>query len=271
MIFCLMANFFSFHEPNFVPHLKKQIMNDVGNKVTLVTGASKGIGAEIARAMGRDRAKVIVNYISDKKGGEAVVEDIISNGGEAIAIQADMTRSSDVKRLFAEAVEKFGKIDTLVNNVGVYKFEPVEAITEEEFHRQFNSNVLGTVLSIQEALKHFNQNGGSIINISSVASVRATPMSLIYSASKSAVDGITRSLSKELGSRSIRINSILPGPTHTEGNQVNGTEMEDYIAGQTPLGRVGLPGDISKLAVFLASDDAAWITGQKICVSGGFD
>lgn len=246
-------------------------MNKLEDKVTIVTGASKGIGAEIAKAMAQKGAKVVVNYASDKQGAEAVVDHIIKNGGIAISIQADVTKINDIKRLFATSTEKFGKVDTLINNAGIYKFEPVETITEAEFHRQFDANVLGTILSIQEALKCFNENGGSIINISSIASIKATPMSLIYSASKSAVDAITRTLSKELGARSIRVNSILPGPTQTEGNQVIGTEMEDYIVGQTPLGRIGQPNDISKLAVFLASDDASWITGQKIAVSGGFD
>ena len=246
-------------------------MNKLEDKLTIVTGASKGIGAEIAKAMAQKGAKVVVNYASDKQGAEAVVDHIIKNGGIAISIQADVTKINDIKRLFATSTEKFGKVDTLINNAGIYKFEPVETITEAEFHRQFDANVLGTILSIQEALKCFNENGGSIINISSIASIKATPMSLIYSASKSAVDAITRTLSKELGARSIRVNSILPGPTQTEGNQVIGTEMEDYIVGQTPLGRIGQPNDISKLAVFLASDDASWITGQKIAVSGGFD
>lgn len=246
-------------------------MNKLKDKVAIVTGASKSIGAEIAKAMAKEGAKVVVNYSSDKQGGEGVVEYIIENGGTAIAIQADVSKAVDVKRLFEESEKQFGKLDTLINNAGVYKFEPVEIITEEEFHRQFDSNVLGTILTIQEALKYFNEKGGSIINISSVASVKATPMSLIYAASKSAVDSITRTLSKELGSKNIRVNSILPGPTQTEGNQVIGTQMEDYIVGQTPLGRVGQPKDISTLAVFLASDDASWITGQKIAVSGGFD
>jgi len=246
-------------------------MNRLENKVAVVTGASKGIGAAIAKELAKSGAKVVVNYSSDKKSGEAVVHDIISTGGTAIAIQADITNAADVKRLFEESAKVFGKIDALVNNAGVYKFEFIETVTEEEFHRQFNSNVLGTIFSIQEALKHFNEAGGSIINISSVASVKATPMSLVYTASKSAVDGITRALSKELGSKKIRVNAILPGPTQTEGNPIAGSPMEDYIAEQTPLGRIGQPGDVAGLAVFLASDDAAWITGQKISVSGGFD
>lgn len=246
-------------------------MSKVKNKVTIVTGASKGIGAEITLEMAKEGAKVVVNYLSDKNAAQTLLAAIIENGGAAIAIQADVTKTKDVQRLFEETNKNFGKIDTLINNAGIYKFEPLEMITEEEFHRQFDSNVLGTILSIQEALKYFNGNGGSIINISSVASIKATPMTLLYSATKSAVDSITRTLSKELSGRKIRVNSILPGPTETSGNPVLGTEMEQFIVANTPFGRVGQPKDISKLSVFLASDDASWITGQKIGVSGGFD
>ena len=246
-------------------------MNTLENKTAVVTGASKGIGAGIAKALAKSGAKVVVNYVSDKQGADKIVAQIQSSGGTAISIQADVTPTSDIKRMFEEIHKEFGKIDILINNAGVYKFEPLELVTEEEFHRQFNSNVSGAIFTIQEALKYFNEMGGSIINVSSVASVKATPMSLIYTASKSAVDGITRALSKELGTKRIRVNSILPGPTQTEGNPVVGTAMEEYISGQTPLGRIGQPSDISALAVFLASDDAAWITGQKIVVSGGFD
>lgn len=246
-------------------------MYTVENKVAVVTGASKGIGASIAKALAKSGAKVVVNYASGTKAATAVVADITAKGGTAIAIQADVTNTADVKRLFEEAHKTFGKLDVLINNAGVYTFLPIEAVTEAEYHRQFNSNVLGTILSIQEALNYFNEAGGSIINISSVASVKATPMSLVYTASKSAVDGITRALSKELGSKKIRVNSILPGPTQTEGNPIIGSPMEAYIVGQTPLGRIGQPEDIAALAVFLASDDAAWITGQKIGASGGFD
>lgn len=246
-------------------------MYTVENKVAVVTGASKGIGASIAKALAKNGAKVVVNYASDTNGATAVVADIRAKGGTAIAIQADVTNTADVKRLFEEAHKTFGKLDVLINNAGVYTFLPIEAVTEADYHRQFNSNVLGTILSIQEALNYFSEAGGSIINISSVASVKATPMSLVYTASKSAVDGITRVLSKELGSKKIRVNSILPGPTQTEGNPIIGSPMEAYIVGQTPLGRIGQPEDIAALAVFLASDDAAWITGQKISASGGFD
>jgi 3-oxoacyl-[acyl-carrier protein] reductase/7-alpha-hydroxysteroid dehydrogenase len=173
--------------------------------------------------------------------------------------------------LFQELKNAFGRLDVLVNNAGVYKFEPLELVTASEFNRQFTQNVWGTLLPIQESLNYFDQQGGSIINISSVASVKATPMSVLYTASKSAVDGMTRSLSKELASKKIRVNSILPGPTQTAGNPIEGTDMEGYIVGQTPLGRIGQPQDTSGLAVFLASDEAFWITGQKIVASGGFD
>lgn len=266
-----MAKKFSFYTPSFDKYQKLDKMSKLKNKVTVVTGSSKGIGAEIAKSMAREGAKVVVNYSSDLESAQAVVTEIIKNGGNAIAVQADVTNIDDVKRLIEESVKQFGKIDTLVNNAGIYKFEPLEIVTVDEFHRQFNSNVLGTILPIQEALKLFNEHGGSIINISSIASVKATPMSLVYSATKSAVDSITRTLSKELGSKNIRVNSILPGPTQTEGNQIAGTDIEKFIASNTPLNRIGKTTDTANLAVFLASDDAGWITGQKICVSGGFD
>nr|WP_240491753.1 SDR family oxidoreductase [Flavivirga aquatica] len=192
------------------------------------------------------------------------------NGGVAIAIQADVTKSDDVKKLFTKSKEAFGEINILVNNAGTYKFEPIEMVTEKEFHNQFDTNVLSVLLTTQEAINYFEKNGGSIINISSVASVKATPMTSLYTATKSAVDGITRVLSKELGAKNIRINSILPGPTQTEGNPIN-TEMETFIIANTPLGRIGKTSDVSKLATFLASNDASWITGQKISISGGFD
>lgn len=246
-------------------------MSKVKDKIVIVTGASKGIGAEIALEMAKEGAKVVINYLSDKKAAEALSETIIKNGGTSITVQADVTKAKDVQRLFEETNKNFGKIDSLINNAGIYKFEPLEMITEEEFHRQLNSNVWSVFLCIQEAIKHFSTDGGSIINISSVASIKATPMTSLYAATKAAVDSITRTSSKELASKNIRVNSILPGPTETEGNRVLGTEMENFIIANTPLGRVGQPTDFSKLAVFLASDSARWITGQKIAVSGGFD
>lgn len=246
-------------------------MNKLKNKTAIVTGASKGIGAEIAKAMAREGAKVIVNYFSDHNGAESVVATITKNGGTAIAIKANITKSDDVKNLFEESNKAFGKLDILVNNAGVYNFEPIEVVTEKEFHHQFNHNVLSTIICIQEALKSFNKNGASIVNISSIASVKPTPMSLVYSASKSAIDSITQTLSKELGTRNIRVNSILPGPTQTEGNQISGTDIENFVVANTSLGRIGQPNDISELAIFLASDDSSWITGQKIGVSGGFE
>ncbi|MGA9639145.1 SDR family NAD(P)-dependent oxidoreductase [Flavobacterium sp.] len=246
-------------------------MSKLRNKIALVTGASKGIGAEIAKEMAKEGAKVVVNFCQDKKGADAVVSNIIENGGTAIAIQADVTQEQDVVRLFKETIENFGQIDILINNAGVYQFEPLEMVTKNEFYRQFDSNVWSVFLCIQESLKHFNPLGGAIVNISSVASIKATPMTSLYSATKAAVDAITQTSAKELANKNIRVNSILPGPTETEGNPVLGTAMENFIVANTPLGRVGKPTDFSKLAVFLASDDSSWITGQKIVVSGGFD
>ncbi len=245
-------------------------MKIVNNKVALVTGASKGIGAEIAKSLAQNGAQVIVNYNTDSLGAKSVINDIEKQGGTAIAIKGDLIKSDDVVSLFKNIKETYGKLDILINNAGVYQFEPVETITEQEFRRHFDTNVLSIFLTIQEALKHFNEHGGSIINISSVASVKATPMTSLYTATKSAVDGITRSLSKELGARNIRVNSILPGPTPTEGNQMN-DDIKNFVTANTPLGKIGTSSDIAKLAAFLASDDAAWITGQKITISGGFD
>lgn len=245
-------------------------MKRLEHKVALITGASKGIGATIAKKMASEGAKVIVNYHTDKVSAQNVVDEVKANGGDAIAIKADVSKATEVKNLFIKSKETFGSITTLVNNAGVYKFESIEAVSEEEFHNHFNTNVLSVFLSIQEAMPHFENKGGSIINISSVASVKATAMTSLYTATKSAVDGITKTLSKELGSKNIRINSILPGPTETEGNPIN-TDMKAYITANTPLGNVGKTTDISQLAVFLASEEASWITGQKISVSGGFE
>ncbi len=245
-------------------------MNLLENKVAVVTGASKGIGAAIAISLASHGAKVVVNYNSDHDGAKKTVQKIEQQGGIAVMIQGNITKSDDIKSLLKETVKNFGKLDILINNAGVYKFEPLETITEKEFHRHFDTNVLSVFLMTQESIKYFNQNGGSIINISSVASVKATPMTSLYTASKCAVDGITRVLSKELGAKNIRINSILPGPTPTEGNIMN-SDIEAFVIANTSLGKIGSCNDIAQLTSFLSSDNAKWITGQKIVVSGGFD
>lgn len=247
-------------------------MSNLNGKTALVTGASKGIGAGIAKALAAAGASVIVNYASSKDGAEKVVKEITAKGGKAIAVQADTSKAADVKRLFDETKKAFGKLDVLVNNAGVYLFQPLEAITEDEFHRQYNINVLGTLLTTQQAVKLFGANGGSVINISSVVSSNALPGSAVYSSTKAAVDSITRILAAELGPKNVRVNSINPGLTATEGtekNQIIGSDMEKHTISTTPLGRTGVPEDIALAAVFLASDDARWITGESIRVSGG--
>lgn len=246
-------------------------MSKLNDQVIVITGASKGIGAAIARTAAREGAKVVVNFRADEAAAAAVVSSVEKDGGVAVAIPADVTRADEVRRLFSETQSRFGRLDTLVNNAGVYTFQPVEAITESEWRRQMDHNVYGPFLCIQEALKYFGPEGGSIINVGSVASVKATPASTLYSATKGALDAITRTLSKELGSRQIRVNAVLPGPTHTEGNPVLGSEMEGFIVSHTPLGRLGTPQDTAALVTFLATKEAGWITGQKIVVSGGFD
>lgn len=247
-------------------------MSKLKNKVAIVTGASKGIGAGIAKAYGTEGASVVVNYSSDKAGAEKVVHEIIANGGKALAVQGNVANPADVKRLFSETKNAFGKVDVLVNNAGVFKFEPLEAVTEEEFHRQFNTNVLGTILATQEAVQHFNGDGGSVINVSSVVSDNPLANSVVYSATKGAVDTIAVALSKEFSGKKIRVNTIAPGMVETEGTHtvgVIGSEFETLIKNQTPLGRIGQPNDIAKVAVFLASDDSEWVNGEKINVSGG--
>jgi 3-oxoacyl-[acyl-carrier protein] reductase len=247
-------------------------MGKLSDKVAVVTGASKGIGAEIARELAAEGASVVVNYASSRNVADKVVEEIISAGGKAIAIQGDVAKAADVERVLAEAARHFGPIDILVNNAGVYAFSRIESLTEEEFHRHFNINVLGVLLSIREALKHFATKGGSIINIGSVVSRLAPPENALYVATKSAVDGITRSLAKELGPRKIRVNSINPGVVETEGTHAGGiigSEFERQAAQQTPLGRTGQPADIAAVAVFLASDDSRWVTGETLFASGG--
>ena len=248
-------------------------MSTLKNKVAIVTGASKGIGAGIAKAYGGAGASVVVNYSSDKEGADRVVNEIVSNGGKAVAVQASVALAADIKRLFQETKNAFGQVDILVNNAGVFKFEPLETVTEEEFHRQFNTNVLGTLLASQQAVQAFGINGGSIINLSSVVSSNPLANSVVYAATKGAVDTIAGALSKELGSRRIRVNTISPGGVETEGTHTEGiigSDFEKLLIAGTPLGRIGQPNDIAKVAVFLASNDAEWVNGENINVSGGF-
>ena len=247
-------------------------MSKLAGKVVVVTGASKGIGAGIARALAAEGASVVVNYAGSKAGADRTVADIVGKGGKATAVQGDVSKAADVQRLFAEAKQAFGGVDVLVNNAGVYNFTPIEAVTAEEFHRQFDINVLGLLLATQEAVKHFGVGGGSIINIGSVVSRLAPPQSAIYTATKGAVDAVTHVLAKELGPRKIRVNSINPGVVDTEGTQTAGFvggEFEQQMVAQTPLGRTGQPDDIAPVAVFLASDDSRWVTGETIVTSGG--
>jgi 3-oxoacyl-[acyl-carrier protein] reductase len=244
-------------------------------KVALVTGASKGIGAGIAKGLAAAGASVAVNYASDWRGAEAVVAAITASGGRAIVLQGDVSKSADVARLFVEVKAAYGPLDVLVNNAAVYKVElPLEKVTEEEFHREFNTNVLGPFLMIREAVKCFGPSGGSIINIGSLASQLFPPNQSIYTATKNAVDAITRALAKELGSKMIRVNSINPGATATEGARAAGvigvgSDFEKQLLAMTPLGRIGQPSDIASIAVFLASDEASWLTGEIILASGG--
>ena len=248
-------------------------MSKLKNKVAIVTGASKGIGASIAKHFAAQGAKVVVNYASSKEGADKVVKAITDNGGTAIAVQADVSKDADVTRLFEETKQAFGTLDILVNNAVFQQFLPIEQASVETFHQHFNVNVLGPVLTIQASLKLFGDKGGNIINISSGASKYPLPAASLYSATKAALDAITISLSKELGAKNVRINSILPGATETEGatsaGVTVGSEYEKMFIANTPLGRRGQPEDIAKAAVFIASDDAAWITGEQISVSGG--
>ena len=241
-------------------------------RVAVVTGASKGIGAGIAKHLAAEGAAVVLNYASSKVGAEQVVEKITKYGGKAIAIQADVTKKKDIERLFAEAKKAFGRLDILVNNAGVYQFAPLEEVTENEFHREFNTNVLGLILATQEALKHFDAEGGSVINIGSSATALTPPATVVYTATKGAVDMITRVLANELGPKKVRVNSINPGGVETEGFHalgMPGSDFEKQMIAQTPLGRIGQPHDIATAVAFLASPDSAWITGEIITVSGG--
>jgi 3-oxoacyl-[acyl-carrier protein] reductase len=248
------------------------ITKKLAGKVAVVTGASKGIGAAIAKQFAAEGADVVVNYASAKNDADRVVDEISKRGGKAIAIQGNVAKKAEVERLFVEAEKAFGKIDILVNNAGVYEFVPLEDVSEQHFHKHFDVNVLGMLLATQEALKHFNADGGSIINIGSLASSLTPPTAVVYNATKGAVDAITRTLAKELGPRKIRVNSINPGMVITEGAIAGGYtegDMRKMFESQTPLGRVGETEDIAPAAVFFASDEAAWITGETLVIAGG--
>jgi len=241
-------------------------------KVAIVTGASKGIGAGIAKSLAAAGAAVAVNYSSSKEGADKVVSQIISDGGRAFAVQGSVTSTDDLQRVFGETIEHYGQLDILVNNAGVYAFSPLDQIEEADFNNQFGINVLGTLLSTKEALKHFNGAGGSVINISSVISTGPMADSSIYSATKGAVDTLTKALAIELAPRGIRVNALSPGMTETEGTEtagIAGSDLEKHIVASTPLGRLGQPEDIARVATFLASEDAGWLTGQIIVASGG--
>ncbi|HLN27945.1 MAG TPA: glucose 1-dehydrogenase [Gemmataceae bacterium] len=244
----------------------------LAGKIAVVTGASKGIGAAIAKHLADEGAAVVVNYASSKDGAERVVAEIAGKGGKAIAIQANVSKKADIERLFAEAKKAFGKLDILVNNAGVYEFAPLESVTPEHFHKLFDLNVLGLILTSQEAVKHFGASGGNIVNISSVVATGSLPNMSVYSATKAAVDAVTRSLAKELGPRKIRVNSINPGMIETEGVHAAGIADSDFrkqFEAQSPLGRIGQPQDIAPAAVYLASADSSWMTGETLYISGG--
>ncbi|MEI7036205.1 glucose 1-dehydrogenase [Fulvimonas yonginensis] len=246
-------------------------MNKLAGKVALVTGASKGIGAAIARSLAAEGAAVVVNYASSKAGADAVVADITAKGGKAVAVQGDVAKAADARAIVGAAVGTFGRLDVLVNNSGVYEFAPLEAITEEHFRKQFDVNVLGLLLVTQAAAEHLGE-GASVINIGSLVSRIVPPGSAVYTATKSAVDGITAVLARELGPRRIRVNAVNPGMVETEGTHSAGFIGSDFHQGavaQTPLGRIGQPGDIASIVSFLASDDSYWLSGEQLYAAGG--
>src|SRR5438874_3491173 len=247
-------------------------MRKLTGKVAVVTGASKGIGAGIAKGLAAEGAAVVVNYASSKEDADRVVAEIKDQGGRAVAVQGDVSKAADVQRLFGETKRVFGKLDVLVNNAGVYQFAPLGEITEEQFHRQFNTNVLGLLLATQEAAKLFGPEGGSVINIGSTASRMTPPTSAVYTATKGAVDAVTHVLAKELGPKKIRVNSINPGMVETEGTHAMGfigSDFQKQLEAQTPLGGIARPEDIAPIAVFLASQDSGWLTGETVLASGG--
>lgn len=247
-------------------------MKKLEDKVAIVTGASKGIGASIAKQLAAEGASVVVNYATSKEGADKIVNEIVRNGGKAIAVQGDLSKMEDIKKLFSETKKVFGKLDILVNNAGIYEMKPIEEVTEEHFHKMFNLNVLGLILSSKEAAKTFGPEGGSIINISSVASTAALANASVYSATKAAVDAVTRNLAMELGPRKIRVNSINPGMVETEGLHTSGfleSDFRKHLETTAPLRRIGQPDDIAPAAVFLASSDSSWLTGESLYISGG--
>lgn len=248
-------------------------MSKLTGKVAVVTGASKGIGASIALHLAAEGAAVVVNYSSSKEGADRVVAEITAKGGRAVAVKANLSKQADIQHLFAESQKAFKTLDILVNNAGVYEFSPIEEVTPDLFHKMFDLNVLGLLLATQEAVKHFGPDGGSIINISSVVATMGVPGASVYSATKGAVDAATRSLAKELGPRKIRVNAINPGMVETEGVHAAGFAESDFrkqIESLTPLGRIGQPEDIGPAAVFFASSDSAWISGETLHISGGY-
>lgn len=245
-------------------------MGKLQGKVAVVTGASKGIGAAIARALGAEGTSVIVSYGADREGAERTVRAIEASGAKARAVQADVAKEADVKRLFAATKETFGRLDVLVNNAGIYRFGPVEGVTVEEFHKQFDTNVLGPILAVREALPLFGAEGGSIINVGTGATELMPPNGLVYISSKLALQGVTGVLARELGARKIRVNSLNPGPVATEGaKDLVDTDFMKGLVADTPLGRIGQPEDFGAIAVFLASNDSAWLTGETLVASGG--
>lgn len=245
----------------------------LAGKVAVVTGVSKGIGAAIAKHLAAEAASVVVNYASSKEGADKVVAEIAGAGGKAVGVKANVAQKEEIEHLFAETKKAFGQFDVLVNNAGIYEMLPLESITPEHFHKQFDLNVLGLLLTTQEAVKHFGAEGGSVINISSVVSTWGAPGGAVYSATKGAVDALTRSLAKELGPKGIRVNAINPSMVETEGTHSAGIEGSDFQAATkaaTPLGRLGQPQDIAGAVVFLASSDSSWITSETFLISGGF-
>ena len=244
----------------------------LNGKVAVVTGASKGIGAGIAKSLAAAGAAVAVNYSSSKEGADKVVSEIIADGGRAFSVKGNVTSKDELEKVFSETVEKYGKLDILINNAGIFNFSALEDITEDHFNSQFGTNVLGTLLSTQQALKHFPESGGSVVNISSVVGTSPTTNSSVYSATKGAVDTLTKALALELAPKNIRVNAVAPGLTITEGAitaGITGSDMEREVIASTPLGRAGLPEDIAGVTTFLASEDAGWLTGQIITASGG--